>query len=226
ETSFIAWTDSDAALADSVVGRPFANVALRIVPARAESATDQAAAHIPAPETAALPEAANQQAGLVYVRSPMVFLDYVNVDPGQEASAAVRDGDWLSVRDVGYLDQDGLLHLLGRQQRMLLAQGKNLFPEEIETMLSAHPAIEAACVIGVPDALRGVRIVALLKLRAAVASADLTAWCAARLQHYKIPRRFFVATAWPRTAAGKTDHRQLATLFADWSPGQPGIAVL
>lgn len=198
ETSFIAWTDSDSELPDQVVGRPFANVDLRI-----DTAAD-ALPHTP---------------GLIYVRSPMVFSDYVTLAQQSDQPALLRDGDWLSVRDVGHLDADGRLHLRGRQQRMLLTQGKNLFPEEVENILCAHPAIDSASVQGIADAVRGVQVVAWLQLNAPVSAAELNAWCRQRLEPYKTPRRFYVCPAanWPQTASGKTDHKQLGLRCSDAS---------
>src|SRR5450830_2069822 len=186
ETSFMTWTDSDASLPDQIVGQPFANVELRI-----DAAT---------PATA----------GLIYVRSPMVFSDYVLLAEQTDQPALLRDGDWLSVRDVGHLDAQGRLHLMGRQQRMLKTQGKNLFPEEVENILATHPAVAAVSVQGSPDAVRGVQVVALLQLRSAVSAAELSTWCRQRLEAYKAPRHFYRCSDWPLTASGKTDHQQLA----------------
>jgi long-chain acyl-CoA synthetase len=190
ETSFIAWADSDEALPDDVVGRPFANVELRIEP--------------PLP-------------GLIYVRSPMVFSDYVTLTAEEDGTAVLRDGDWLSVRDMGHVDEDGFLHLVGRQQRMLLVQGKNLFPEEVENVLAGHPAIAAASIQGLPHPLRGMEAVALLALSAPLSREELQAWCRDRLEPFKLPRRFYRVDAWPRTPSGKTDHAALARRLADTS---------
>ena len=200
ETSFIAWTDSDAGLPDHVVGKPFSNVEVRI---------DASAPDVP---------------GLIYVRSPMVFTDYVTLKDSDEQPALLRDGDWLSVRDVGHLDEQGRLHLLGRQQRMLLAQGKNLFPEEVESVLAAHPTVVAASVQGIPDAVRGVQVAVLLKLNGNVSPDALIAWCRERLEPYKIPRRFYTCCDWPLTPSGKTDHKQLAQRLGD--PAMPTLQPL
>jgi len=200
ETSFIAWTDSDSTLPDHVVGRPFSNVEVRI--------------DAPEPNTP----------GLIYVRSPMVFKDYVTLNEQSDQPALLRDGDWLSVRDVGHLDAQGRLHLLGRQQRMLLTQGKNLFPEEVESVLAAHPAVNAASVQGIPDAVRGVQVAVLLQLNETVSADALSAWCRERLEPYKIPRRFFVCGDWPLTPSGKSDHKQLAQLLG--SPDAPTLRPL
>lgn len=191
ETSFIAWSQASASLPAEVVGLPFANVDIDIRDA-----------------------AGPGKPGLIYVRSPMLFLGYVG--EGHDQTAALRDGEWLSVRDMGYVDGQGRLCVLGRQKRMIVTQGKNLFPEELESVLEAHPAIAAASVQAVADPLRGMQAVALVSLTdAACTAAMLRQWCRDRLESFKMPRRYFVCDHWPLTASGKTDHAALARLLAD-----------
>ncbi len=187
ETSLVAWTESDPDLPDAVVGRPFANVELSIRDAAGPGAP-----------------------GLVFVRSPMLFEGYVTGDD----SSLLRDGDWVSVRDMGFLDGSGRLALSGRQRRMIVTAGRNLFPEEVEAVLEAHPSVAAASVLGVPDPVRGSSVRALVQPRGPFPSAHdrLAAHCRARLPAYKVPREFVVCTDWPRTASGKTDHARLAAL--------------
>ena len=193
ETSFIAWMDADANAPPQVVGQPFANVEIDIRDASAPGGP-----------------------GLIFVRSQMLFMDYLGAQTSgmADATAAIRDGDWLSVRDMGHLDAQGRLCLAGRQNRMITTQGKNLFPEELESVLGAHPGIAKASVQGVADALRGMKVVAVLQPNSAYASelhaAELSAWCRAQLEAYKAPKRYFVCDDWPLTASGKTDHAALA----------------
>ena len=191
ETSFIAWTDADADTPPEAVGRPFRNVQLDI-------------------REAAVPGGP----GLIFVRSPMLFMDYVGGD--RDETAALRDGDWLSVRDVGFLDEAGRLCLMGRQKRMIVTQGKNLFPEEVETVLAAHPDVLGASVHGVADSLRGMQVVAVLDIKpgASLDAAALSAWCRSRLEAFKTPRAYFVCAPWPSTASGKADHSTLAGMVA------------
>jgi long-chain acyl-CoA synthetase len=199
ETSFIAWMDTDEAAPAAVVGWPFANVELQLRAPPADSG-----------------------AALIYVRSPMLFMDYVG--GADDATAALRDGDWICVRDLGHLDAQGRLCVVGRQNRMLVTLGKNLFPEEVESVLERHPAIASASVHGLGDALRGVQVVAILRWKQATAAVSmpspgepagpdalaLKAWCRLHLEAFKTPRKFFICTGWRFTASGKTDHRALA----------------
>ena len=195
ETSFMAWMDADAPAPPQAVGRPFGNVDIDI--------------RHPQPPLGA---------GQIFVRSPMLFMDYVGIEP--DHTAAVREGDWLSVRDMGYLDAQGYLCLVGRENRMLVTQGKNLFPEEVEAVLLTHPAVTHVSVQGVPDAIRGQQVVAVLHLNASTVNvADLTHLCRAQLEGYKVPKRFLLCSDWPLTASGKTDHPALAALLQQ----HPGI---
>ena len=191
ETSFMAWMDADAdALSPpQAVGRPFANVDIEIRHPQPPLGTGQ-----------------------IFVRSPMLFMDYVGVEP--DHTAAVRDGDWLSVRDMGYLDAQGYLCLVGRENRMLVTQGKNLFPEEVEAVLMTHPDVLNVSVQGVPDAIRGQQVVAVLQTAAAsLTTAELSPLCRDQLESYKVPKRFLVCHDWPMTASGKTDHAAIAELL-------------
>ena len=195
EASYIAWMEADAQAPAQAVGRPFSNVAL----------------HIGADPLAGAPGRAGEP-GLIWVRSPMLFMDYVGAPDG---SAALRRGDWLSVRDMGRIDAQGRLHLLGRENRMLVTQGKNLFPEEVEARLQAHPQLAVASLHGVSDGLRGQAVHAVLQSAGEAAALPdalaLGQWCRQALEAYKAPRHWWRwQGAWPLTASGKTDHGAIA----------------
>ena len=189
ETSFMAWMDADASAPAQAVGQPFAHVDIAI--------------RDPQPPLGV---------GQIFVRSPMLFMDYVG--PSADRTAAVRDGDWLSVRDMGYIDAQGYLCLVGRENRMLVTQGKNLFPEEVEAVLLTDQRLAHVSVQGVADPIRGQVVVAVVQLReegaTSVTTQDLVARCRDRLEAYKIPKRVWLCDAWPFTASGKTDHAALA----------------
>ncbi|MDR2328124.1 MAG: AMP-binding protein [Comamonas sp.] len=213
ESSFIAWMDANADAPPQVVGRAFSNVQLQIRDADMQ----------PLP---------SGNVGTIWLRSPMLFMDYVGAQA--DATAALRDGEWLSVRDMGSLDAQGMLTLVGREQRMIVTQGKNLFPEEVEALLCEHPRVAAASVHGVDDALRGKQVWVALQLRDdappsaaqpplqpladAALARELAGWCRSQLEAHKCPRRWFIAAPWPQTASGKTDHPKLAQWLADALP--------
>lgn len=196
ETSFITWMESDGAAPASAVGRPFSNVSLQIRNPDSEGV------------------------GMIYVSSPMVFGGYFLA---ADSTAALREGDWLSVRDLGRLDGQGCLHLTGRESRMIVTQGKNLFAEELEAVLESHPAIAFASVHGVADAVRGASIVAIVCWEDPTAAdqpaaLQISAWCKQRLEPFKAPRKVFVCGDWPYTASGKTDHKRLGHLLSEGMP--------
>jgi len=191
ETSFIAWTESHTDLPDNVVGQPFDNVDVEVRGATEDS-----------------PD------GLIYVRSPMVFIDYVG--SGNDHTAAIRDGDWVCVRDLGHVDAFGRLCVAGRESRMLITLAKKLFPEELEAVLETHPAVERASVHGIPDATRGLQVVAVVQLSTAGAHSlpptdlhTLQDWCRSRLEAFKVPRQVWTCVDWAVTTSGKTDHATL-----------------
>jgi acyl-CoA synthetase (AMP-forming)/AMP-acid ligase II len=216
ETSFIAWKEAQEPASADAVGRPFSNVELQIRPVDAHAlshAHSQASTQSTHMQTSA--------SGVIYVRSPMLFMNYVGAK--YDPTAAVRDGDWLSVGDMGYINAQGHLCLSGRQNRMIVTQGKNLFPEELENLLATHPSIANASVHALPDEVRGSQVVAVLQPLQPNAHATcsnthtafpdahaLAKWCQQRTETFKVPRQFWLCPSWPFTASGKTDHTQLA----------------
>lgn len=196
ETSFIAWMPADEDTPAQIVGRPFSNVEIDV-----------------------RDTAGPGREGLIFVRSPMVFMDYAG--GGDDGTAALRDGDWLSVRDMGRVDECGRLHLVGRQNRMIVTQGKNMFPEELESVLAAHGGVVAASVHGLHHPVRGQQIAAALKLEPdfGLTAEGVIAWCRQHLEAYKVPRLLFACDDWPLTSSGKTDHHRLSqALTADTAP--------
>jgi long-chain acyl-CoA synthetase len=184
--------DANASAPAQAVGRPFSNVEIDIRQPQPPLGTGQ-----------------------IFVRSPMLFTDYVGA--ANDHTAAVRDGEWLSVRDMGYIDAQGYLCLVGRENRMVVTQGKNLFPEEIESVLMGCPGIANASVHGVPDPIRGQQVVVMLNTTTTALSAQLLAtYCRSHLESYKVPKRFIACTQWPLTTSGKTDHSALALLLAQY----------
>ena len=232
ETSYISWMESSADTPADAVGRPFSNVQIHIGPT---PSLPDPALPAPTPPTPARPT----PTGLIWVRSPMLFSGYVN---DQDGTAALRVGDWLSVRDVGWLDAGGMLHLAGRENRMIVTQARNLFPEEVEARLHAHPDIRQAAVLGLPDPQRGQVVHAIVQgaatLRAPHASPvlhasspvlqppALAAWCRETLEPWKVPRHWWIwPGTWPMTASGKTDHAQLqAWLLQQTQERHPSVS--
>ncbi|GIW45746.1 MAG: AMP-binding protein [Candidatus Binatia bacterium] len=115
--------------------------------------------------------------------------------------------------DLGFLDDTGRLHFVGRLKDVIKTAGVNVAAREVEETLQQHPAVESAHVVGVPHPARGENIAAFVVLRsgAEVAAPDLIAFCRNRLASYKVPRHLFFLhpSALPRTATGKIEKGKL-----------------
>ncbi|WP_417687209.1 AMP-binding protein [Roseibium sp.] len=145
--------------------------------------------------------------GVIWVSSAMLFSGYV-CGGGSEV---VREGAWLTVGDCGYLDEDGFLFLSGRQKRMIVTSGINIFPEEVEAALLEHPQVRAAAVLPLADPLRGKVMVAVMQtdVDADLSDRDLRRHCAVRLGRGRTPRRYIMVTTLPLTPGGKIDLQTL-----------------
>ena len=140
--------------------------------------------------------------GEICVRGGNVMLGYWN-RPAE--SAAVLRGGWLLTGDVGYRDSEGYFYITDRKKDMLLVNGINVYPREIEEIIYQFPGVKEAAVIGVPDARKGEQA------RAFVVASDgvileveaLREFLRERLADFKLPREIVLLAALPRNATGK-----------------------
>ena len=130
----------------------------------------------------------------------------------------VRDADgWLRTGDLGRVDDEGYLYLLGRKGDKIIRGGENVFPLEVERILESHPEVKHAAVVGVPDSRLGESIRAFLVLErpeAAPTQEEVRAHCREKLAGFKIPAEWFIVEELPRNAAGKILRRELAGITA------------
>jgi bile acid-coenzyme A ligase len=122
---------------------------------------------------------------------------YIGAEP-----TASPDG-WETLGDMGWLDEDGYLHLVERKSDMILVGGSNVYPAEIEAALDAHPAVRSSAVVGLPDEDLGNRVHAIVDAIAPVGEDELRAHLTERLVVYKIPRSFEFVHEPLRDDAGK-----------------------
>ncbi|MGD1239646.1 fatty-acid--CoA ligase FadD4 [Mycobacterium seoulense] len=145
------------------------------------------------------------QAGEIYFAGGYSF-EYLN---DQEKTAASRDTHgWVTVGDVGYVDDEGYLYLTDRRHHMIISGGVNIYPQETENLLVTHPKVLDAAVFGVPDDEMGQRVVAAVQTVDQADATDefadeLLTWLRDRLAHYKCPRSIAFETQLPRTDTGK-----------------------
>ena len=112
-------------------------------------------------------------------------------------------GGWLQTGDLGYLDDDGHLWIVGRQKDIIIRGGHNVVPGEVEAALFEHPAVAEAAVAGVEHPVLGQDVAAWVVLRSPTSTAALRAFLLERLADYKVPRRITVIDALPRNESGK-----------------------
>ncbi|HEY6426324.1 MAG TPA: AMP-binding protein [Acidimicrobiales bacterium] len=119
------------------------------------------------------------------------------------ASESTWRGGWLLSGDLGRVDADGHLWVVGRQKEMIIRGGHNVVPEEVEAALFEHPAVVEAAVAGVAHRVLGEDVAAWVVLREPVPADELRTFLLARLADYKVPRRISVVDALPRNESGK-----------------------
>jgi malonyl-CoA/methylmalonyl-CoA synthetase len=159
-------------------------------------------------------DAASNETGELLVRGPNVFAGYW----GQEAatSAAFVDG-WFKTGDLAERAEDGYVTLKGRRSELIISGGFNIYPREIEDLLTGLAGIREAAVVGVPDPRRGELPVAYLVADMPIDQDRLARECRAALASFKVPRGFVQVEALPRTALGKVQKHLLPPWRADGS---------
>lgn len=172
-------------------GRPSVECELRLV--------DDSGAQVPAGEP-----------GEIVLRAPFVMMGYT--DPAIEA---FLPGRWLRTRDIGRFDDEGYLTLVDRTSDMIVTGGYNVYPREVEDVLSAHPAIAQVAVVGLPDDMWGEAVTAFAVLREGETGEEeaLVAYARERLAAYKAPKAVRFVEAIPLSAVGKPLRRALREPF-------------
>jgi long-chain acyl-CoA synthetase len=137
-----------------------------------------------------------------------------------ELTEAVHRGKAFTIGDVGYLDEDGYLFLRDRAKDMIISGGVNIYPAEVEAVLTAHPAVGDVAVIGIPDAEWGESVKAIVELTVGATpsdelAAELIAYARERLAGFKCPRSVDFRPDLPRTEAGKLYKRLLRDEYWD-----------
>ena len=148
--------------------------------------------------------------GEIQVRGWNVMRGYYN-NPEATAKAFTADG-WLRTGDLGELTADGRLRMSGRLKDVFRVGGENVAPAEVEEVLLAHPAVETAQVIGVPDSRMGEVACAYVTLKGKVFEDELLDWCRSRMANFRVPRYLKIVEdfeAIGMTASGKVQKAKL-----------------
>jgi acyl-CoA synthetase (AMP-forming)/AMP-acid ligase II len=159
--------------------------------------------------------------GELFVRSGSVFNEYYKQP---DSYAAARRGDFHTVGDIAYRDDEGFLYICDRKTDMIISGGMNIYPAEIEAALEQHPDIFDAAVFGIPSEEWGelVHATVVLAPGASLTEADVVAHARAHLASYKLPRSVAFAAELPRTGSGKILKRQLRAPYWEHRTSQVG----
>jgi long-chain acyl-CoA synthetase len=152
--------------------------------------------------------------GTVFLKAPASQPERFAYYKATEKTDGAYRGDWFTLGDVGYVDDDGYLFLTDRSAHLIITGGVNVYPAEVEAALLGHRAVGDVGVVGVPDDEWGEIVVAAVELQPGVEASDALAaalieWCRDRIAHYKCPRRIEFVEALPRHDNGKMYKHQL-----------------
>ncbi len=150
------------------------------------------------------------QVGTIYMRAPETGrFEYFK---DTEKTGRSYRGDYFTLGDMGYYDEDGYLFLTGRTAELIISGGVNIYPQEVDNELLKHPAVLDVCTVGVPDDEWGEAVRSVVQLRdghqpGAELAEELIAWARDRLANFKCPRAIDFVDDLPRSAAGKIQRR-------------------
>jgi len=153
----------------------------------------------------------SKQEGEICISGPTVMTGYLD-DPIETSKVLQIHSDghlWLHTGDLGYMDEDGYVYFRQRMKRVIVTNGYNVYPTQIEAVLSEHPKVESCCVIGVKDAMRGQRVRAYLVPNTTVTENELLEHCRNHIAKYALPKEFIIKEELPKTAVGKIAYRLL-----------------
>ncbi|HEY2024991.1 AMP-binding protein [Paraburkholderia sp.] len=148
------------------------------------------------------------EAGELCVKGPQVMKGYWN-RPDETAKAIDPDG-WFATGDIGIMDSRGFIRLIDRKKDMILVSGFNVYPNEIEDVIAAHPDVREVAAIGVPDPAQGERVkVFIVRRNPALTAEQVIAHCRKNLTGYKVPKLVEFRDELPQTNVGKILRRAL-----------------
>ncbi|HXZ16159.1 MAG TPA: AMP-binding protein, partial [Roseiarcus sp.] len=197
ETGMITSNPYDGERRAGTVGFPLPGVSVRIAE----------------PETGASVESGG--IGVIEVKGPNVFKGYWRM-PDKTAEEFRADGYFVT-GDLGLIDADGYVHIVGRAKDLVISGGFNVYPKEVEAEIDAIEGVLESAVIGLPhpDFGEGVTAVVVLRPGAAVTEASVVAALEGRLAKFKAPKRVFFVAELPRNSMGKVQKALLRETYRD-----------
>jgi long-chain acyl-CoA synthetase len=148
------------------------------------------------------------EVGELVVKGPQIMQGYWN---NKELTAAVLRNGWLYTGDMARMDKDGYFYLVDRKDDLIISNGFNIYPGQIEDVLKRHPKIKDAAVIGVPDRIKGNAIIAVIALKEGMQGdkEEFLKYCKENLPDYRLPKTILLRDEIPRDPAGKLLRRIL-----------------
>jgi acyl-CoA synthetase (AMP-forming)/AMP-acid ligase II len=153
-------------------------------------------------------DAAPGELGEIWARTDTTMTGYWNRP--DETHEVMRDDGWAATGDIGQA-KDGYIHIVDRKKDMIVSGGFNIFPSEVENVISQLEGVEEVAVIGVPDPKWGETVMAVVARRKGyeVSEADIDEICRSQIASYKRPRAFAFVHELPKTGSGKIMRREL-----------------
>ncbi len=154
--------------------------------------------------------------GEICLKGPSLMLEYLG-HPEETALALQTHADgekWLHTGDLGWMDEDGFVYFKQRLKRIIVTNGYNVYPSQIENVLDGHPKVQISCVIGIKDEVRGQRVKAFVVPKPGFEPTDqlkeeLLEYCRGYIAKYACPRELEFRTDLPKTLVGKVAYKKL-----------------
>jgi long-chain acyl-CoA synthetase len=148
--------------------------------------------------------------GEVWVRGASVFRGY-----WPDGAGGPDAHGWFRSGDIAYADEDGALHLVDRRREVILVNGFNVYPREIEVVIESMPQVAEVAVLGIPDDVTGEGVLALVVPRTSMSADDVLSFCSTRLARFKTPTVIRIVDSLPHSAAGKVAKGRLRDVYGD-----------
>jgi long-chain acyl-CoA synthetase len=193
-TTAVATSREEFPIRPGSVGKPLSGIEVKIV--------DHAGNYLP-----------NGERGEIIVKGHNVMMGYYN---NPEATAdAIRD-NWLYTGDVGYFDEEGYLFIVERKKDLIIRNGQNIYPRDVEEVIAQHPAVREVAVVGVPSETHGEEVKAYIALQdgQTATAEELIAYTQEYMANYKTPAYVEFIEALPRNPVGKINKRALRELVS------------
>ncbi|MER8910052.1 malonyl-CoA synthase [Mesorhizobium sp. M0854] len=160
--------------------------------------------------------------GMIEVRGPNVFCGYWRMP--EKTKAEFRDDGFFITGDLGLIDADGYVHIVGRGKDLIISGGYNIYPKEVESEIDALPGVAESAVIGVahPDFGEGVTAVVVRAPGSTISAAGIVEAIAGRLARYKHPKRVIFVDELPRNTMGKVQKNLLREAYKDLYTSKAG----